>query len=197
MPVNIKGSTSGSVELKAPDTGGDAVVVLPGTSMDLGAELAAKAPLASPGFTGTPSLPSGTTLAGNSLGLWSAYTPTWTATGGTPTIGNGSLNGAFAKTGRIVHFRFSLYGGSTTSWGTTTDWKFSLPVTAATTLVAVNGMVYNANTGAGYRACGYFDTTSTMRLWATDSTTPIGYNSPGTWAANWVLMVAGTYDSAA
>lgn len=61
------------------------------------------------------------------------YTPTWTATGGSPlpSIGNGTLTGAYIKIGQFVMVTVSLTGGSTTVWGTTSDaWTMSLPFQA-------------------------------------------------------------------
>ena len=63
MPVNIKGSSSGSVTLAAPASGSDVTVTLPGTSMDLGSELAAKAALAGATFTGVVAVPLGSATA--------------------------------------------------------------------------------------------------------------------------------------
>lgn len=42
MPLKINGSTSGSVTLAAPATGSDVTLTLPGSTMDLSSELAAK-----------------------------------------------------------------------------------------------------------------------------------------------------------
>jgi hypothetical protein len=46
MPVKILGDTTGSVTLAAPDTGSDVTMTLPGSSLDLAAELASKLPIA-------------------------------------------------------------------------------------------------------------------------------------------------------
>lgn len=58
--IKIKGDISGSTTIKAPDSGSDEVI-------ELSTVLGGKAPLDSPTFTGTPALPSGTTLAGAAL----------------------------------------------------------------------------------------------------------------------------------
>lgn len=44
--VKINGTTSGSVSLEAPATGSDVTLTLPGTTMNLGTELASKLPIA-------------------------------------------------------------------------------------------------------------------------------------------------------
>jgi hypothetical protein len=44
--IKIKGETSGSTTIVAPATGSDVTMTLPGSSLDLGAELASKLPIA-------------------------------------------------------------------------------------------------------------------------------------------------------
>jgi hypothetical protein len=60
---------------------------------------------------------------------WTAYTPTITADGGSPTNGNSTLDCAYIQIGKTVHGRFSLALGSTGNFGTGTVY-WSLPVTA-------------------------------------------------------------------
>ena len=59
---------------------------------------------------------------------WLNYTPVWSADGGTPVLGNGTLFGKFSMIGANIHYLGNLQLGSTTSVGTTTNWKFSLPI---------------------------------------------------------------------
>ena len=59
---------------------------------------------------------------------WLNYTPVWSADGGTPVLGNGTLSGKFSMIGANIHYLGNLRLGSTTSVGTTTNWKFSLPI---------------------------------------------------------------------
>jgi len=61
---------------------------------------------------------------------WTTYTPTWTATTTNPTLGNGTLTGHYKQIGKTVFVRVKLSWGSTTTGGSG-DWRFSLPVTAA------------------------------------------------------------------
>lgn len=62
---------------------------------------------------------------------WTAYTPTFTASSGTPAMGTGgTLTGRYKQIGKLVHL--SIYG----VWGTagsagTGQWSFSLPVAAS------------------------------------------------------------------
>ena len=59
---------------------------------------------------------------------WLNYTPVWSADGGTPVLGNGTLFGKFSMIGANIRYLGELRLGSTTSVGTTTNWKFSLPI---------------------------------------------------------------------
>lgn len=58
---------------------------------------------------------------------WSSYTPTWTATSSNPTIGNGTLTGAYLQLGSIVFFRIRVEIGSSTNLGSGL-YSFALPV---------------------------------------------------------------------
>jgi len=64
---------------------------------------------------------------------WIPYTPTWKANTGTPpSIGNGTLEGAYKKIGKTVYIRIKMTTGTTTTYGTATGfdygWIFSLPI---------------------------------------------------------------------
>ncbi len=58
--------------------------------------------------------------------LVATITPTWGADGTSPSLGNGTLTGWVAKSGRVVYVQISLGIGSTTTVGTN-DWWFQLP----------------------------------------------------------------------
>lgn len=64
-------------------------------------------------------------------GIWTAYTPTWTATTTNPSLGNGILEAKYALVGGLCTVRGNLAPGSTTTYGSG-EWRFSLPFTAAT-----------------------------------------------------------------
>lgn len=57
---------------------------------------------------------------------WTAYTPSWVTSGTAPTIGNGSLVGAYFQNGKFLQFRIVLNIGSTTNVGTG-SWFLSMP----------------------------------------------------------------------
>lgn len=62
---------------------------------------------------------------------WIAYTPTWSTDGATqPSLGDGTITGAYKVIGKTVFVRVRLVFGTTTTAGTGTFY-FSLPVNAA------------------------------------------------------------------
>lgn len=122
------------------------------------------------------------------------YTVTWTATGGTPTLGNGTLYGQYQKTGSLIYFAIRLKLGSTSSVGTTTAWTFTLPTEAAGFAVVTGHAYDNAAgryTGTGAVAAG--DTT--VKIYSEGASTAWGYNAPITFATNDYIMISGVYPS--
>jgi hypothetical protein len=68
---------------------------------------------------------------GSTLGAWTSYTPTWTGSGGNPTIGDGTLQGYYKALDSSTYLvQISLVLGSTTNIGSGT-YSFALPATAA------------------------------------------------------------------
>jgi hypothetical protein len=57
---------------------------------------------------------------------WTTYTPSWTAAGTAPAIGNGTLSGKYLQVGKNVIVQIVFVAGSTTTFGTN-EWRFSLP----------------------------------------------------------------------
>lgn len=56
------------------------------------------------------------------------YVPTWTASAGSPSVGNGTLTGAYRRIGKHVDFVINLVGGSSSNYGTAgAYWAFGLP----------------------------------------------------------------------
>jgi hypothetical protein len=62
---------------------------------------------------------------------WTSYSVSWSSQSNPqPVLGNGSLTGFYKVIGKTVFVRVKLNWGTTTSGGTG-DWRFSLPVNAA------------------------------------------------------------------
>lgn len=61
------------------------------------------------------------------VGAWTSYTPTWTCSGTSPAIGNGTLTGRYQRLyGRTYLVQIYLLAGSTTTFGTG-SWSFATP----------------------------------------------------------------------
>lgn len=123
---------------------------------------------------------------------WAAYTPAWTATSN-PSLGNGTLIGAFSKAGSRVDFRIELTIGSTTNLGTGA-WRFSLPATSQRTTPLPIGWAYvnapSTHTGAAILRSS---TVISVNLAATGSqATP---TVPVAWATGDALYITGSYEA--
>lgn len=124
---------------------------------------------------------------------WTTYTPTWTGTGGTPTIGNGTLTGRYIQAGNLCHVSIALTMGSTTSLGTSTNWSWALPVTAAGVAV---GAAWALDSGTTYYTGATIINTgaTTLQLLYSGSGNGWGYAVPFTWTTNDRLAVSVTYE---
>jgi len=77
---------------------------------------------------------------------WTSYTPSWTAAGTAPAIGNGTLSGKYLQVGKNVIVQIVFVAGSTTTFGTG-EWRFSLPFAS----YELSG------SAAGHPAAGYVE----------------------------------------
>lgn len=84
---------------------------------------------------------------------WDDYTPAWTTDANPqPSVGNGALTGRWKRDGRTIVGWINLVAGSTTTFGTTSDWNFSLPVQSA----SAGTRLCHAEALAGSRLAGQF-----------------------------------------
>jgi hypothetical protein len=122
-------------------------------------------------------------------GATTAYTPTWTVDVGTPAIGNGQIAGYWQRYGNLCLVRFFFQAGSTTTFGTSGSFYFSLPFTASTgTNAGVPGNFYGEDFAvAGYRGqAGISSSGTTFSVVGGTNTAPgnFGKTSPFTWSTN-------------
>ena len=124
---------------------------------------------------------------------WASYTPTWAATGGTPTIGNGTLAGRYISAGDLCHVNIALTIGSTTTLSTFTAWTFTLPVTPTGTAV---GSAWSLDAGTSYYVGASLieNGTTTIQVLPDGAGGPYGYNIPFTWTTNDRLVISATYE---
>jgi hypothetical protein len=129
---------------------------------------------------------------------WGAYTPVWTGLTTNPTIGNGSLTGAYMQAGQLVHFRLAITMGSTTTYGSG-QWRLTLPVAPEAFRYTFYG---DAVVGGAFPIRGIWESASGVVSLATPGTTAGGADrtvnatSPGTWATGHTLFIGGTYEAA-
>jgi len=132
-------------------------------------------------------------------GLWTNFTPTWTAATTNPTIGNGLLEGTYKRVGNTVHVWMMMIAGSTTTFGSG-EYKISLPVTARAISRAVLSLVmnndgtrlYNSLAHNAYTTSLSLDSDNVTLFWDTGVVT---HNSPFAWASGDWFIISGTYEA--
>lgn len=127
---------------------------------------------------------------------WTAYNPTWTASTTNPTLGNGTLVGAYMQAGKLIHFRLRLTIGSTTNVGSGA-YSFGLPVPCVVGFnwaFAMTAVLQDAGSGR-YTRAAYLASTTTFVL--TDASgVNVTHASPFAPANGDTISVAGTYEAA-
>lgn len=132
------------------------------------------------------------------VGAWTAFTPTWTGASSNPAIGNGSLQGAYKQTGRIMNFRMSMIAGSTTTFGSGA-WSFALP-SAFPVLgnTCASAFAEDSSTSNRYGGAAWLEpSVDTVYRIALGSGGNVGVSStvPFTWATGDVLLITGAYET--
>lgn len=146
------------------------------------------------------------TGTGTSLGAWTAFTPTLTASTTNPTLGTGSTaSGYYIQIGKMVVVRIGLqFGTSGAAAGTGTYTIGALPVSAATSGAGTTRqvgpiMLYDASanvvwTGGQAEMSG---TTLTNLYYGNGTTlTAVGAAAPWTWAASDQIRLSFVYEAA-
>lgn len=130
-------------------------------------------------------------------GKWIAYTPTWTATGGTPAVGSGgSITGAYIKQGELCHVQITCLMGTSPTTGSTTNWMFSLTFTIDTNAVSGTAYFYDADSSLRMGFVGR-GTGGTGVYVFSDASALVGASVPITWATNDYITINLTYRVAA
>jgi len=133
------------------------------------------------------------------------WTPTWAAeSGDAPAIGNGTLTGSYIKIGRFVKARAVMLAGSTTTFGTAGNWRFSIPFPVETGVTGaasgLMGAAYISDTGTGWttavvRGSGVTPTLFDIALIVpgTIGTARVTSAAPMTWASTDYLIFELSY----
>jgi hypothetical protein len=132
-------------------------------------------------------------------GVWSTYAPNWgggDAIG--PTLNNGVLSGRYLQIGKWIDLVIVLKMGSTTSFGTSSYWYWTLPFAPA--LVASSFELTfraGAQSAGGLTAgglTGYFLGLGTGVVVTTTAGGIVNPTTPFTWSANALLSIRGSYE---
>lgn len=126
---------------------------------------------------------------------WTAYTPTWTASGVNPTLGNGTITAASITAGKLTIIRIVLTFGSTTTAGTGV-YAWTLPATALVAYQPIGmAVVRDVSVPANVPRVAYLPTTTTISCF-TEAGAHIDNNTPYTWATGDTIKIQGTYEAA-
>ena len=137
------------------------------------------------------------------LGAWIDYTPTWTGSTTNPVIGNGTITGRYSLVNKTVTAQILLKAGSTTTFGSGA-YFFSLPVTAAATLVGYPalgaGWGEDASAGAATTFTANVHNSGTtvfgLRYTAGSGSGSVTATAPYTWASSDFITATIQYKAA-
>jgi hypothetical protein len=138
---------------------------------------------------------------------WQAWSPAWTtATGANlPSYGNAVVDCSYAVSATTCYARFDILFGSTTTFGSTDNWRFSLPVPAVAAMSAGGFAELNASLGARVMARARITTTTAFELEISsgkpDATAVTNFGivdavSPWTWASGHAIRGTLQYQTA-
>ena len=137
----------------------------------------------------------------NTIGAaWETYTPTWSGSGGTPTLGNGTLTGRWARIQKTAFLQIRLTWGSTTAAVGISEWRFTFPsglIAANVVNLGCIGAASVLDSGtAVYRGVALYNTGDRISAMGNDGVSSIGSLVPMTWASNDQLTINCTYEVA-
>jgi hypothetical protein len=116
------------------------------------------------------------------------YTPTWSASGVNPSLGNGSITGHYMKAGNMYLVKVKLTMGSTTTFGAG-GYVFSLPAVATHTMTNTARAV-DTGTGVAY---GFCNVTGSEVVAFTAAGASYSPTVPHTWASTDELEITVAY----
>ena len=128
------------------------------------------------------------------MGEWQSFSPSWTSTGTAPSLGNGTLTGSYMLVGETCFFRLLLSPGSTTTFGTG-NYRFSLPVTAAGTVMFGFTRMNDSSVGSAYFGTYFLASTTVLATFTNANPVAAVTNTvPFTWADGDFFFVQGHYE---
>lgn len=140
-------------------------------------------------------------IVGSKISLpYASYTPTWTASGTAPAIGNSTVTAIYTQVGNLVHAAGQIIFGSTATFGTG-SYSFALPVAPALGLTIGNAyMLHSGSMTPGVVRVGVLTPgvgTMVIQYGATygGTNTQMGQTTPYTWASTDLIEWNITYKS--
>jgi hypothetical protein len=153
------------------------------------------------GATGSQGVTGPTGASASDLSAWTSYTPSLRTNGGTITLNNGSVTGAYKQIGKTVHFRAKFLCGSTTSIGAN-EIVIGLPVTASSSNYQFSGSMLNSGV-AWYQITGngnYLGSTTdfAMTVYSGTGQASVGVtnSNPFSFLGDDYIVISGTYEAA-
>lgn len=131
---------------------------------------------------------------------WTAYTPTWTGSGGNPAIGNGTLTGRYRLVpgGDLVQATIRIQAGSTTTFGTgfwSVGYPTGIPPSATSLLeLVVPAITIDASAGNRFNVTGQDFVGALVFNYHTSSI--VGPTVPFTWTTSDMLTANFCYEPA-
>ena len=135
------------------------------------------------------------------FGAYFAYTPTWTASGTAPAIGNAAVTGRYVQIGKLVHAYGLISFGATSTYGTG-QYRFALPVAASGNASRIIGCfdIYDASSNnAGFGTAEIVTSTTVQLVYPATylgARTTVAQTAPWTWTTSDFIAWNLTYEAA-
>lgn len=134
---------------------------------------------------------------------WTSYTPTWSASGAAPALGNGALAGAYKQIGTTLFLRIRWIAGSTTTFGTG-SYRFLLPAAEPSGVPQIGIGVeqslsakgYDASAATNYVLTAFVVPSSGYVELISNAAGGVGDTSPVTWADGDGITITGAIEVA-
>ena len=124
---------------------------------------------------------------------WTAYTPTWTASGFTK--GNGTITGAWISAGKLVIYRITATVGTTTTVGSAA-YSFGLPTAAISVNMPGGGITVFDSSGPAVRQRDVYINTTTTVAGQDEAGAFVTGAAPFALSSNDTLKILGVYEAA-
>ncbi len=145
----------------------------------------------------------GITLAGSGydslMGAWTTYTPSFTADGAAPTIGNGTLIGKYTQINKLIFFVAHISAGTTTNFGSG-NLHLSIPKDNLAAYIGPPfpqffGRLYNPATGQSLTVTAVVASPNLFTMYEANNGYPITSTNPFTLGSGVDITITGFYET--